>query len=166
MELATAYIGLGSNLNNPAAQLQSALQALERLPETQRLQCSPWYRSRAIGPGEQPDYINAVAQLRTALSPTKLLTQLQIIEDNHGRQRRVHWGARTLDLDLLLYGNRVLTTDNLQLPHPHLHRRSFVLLPLYDLAPQLQLPNGDSVSDLANQCDKSGLHAITTAKIP
>jgi len=145
--MAECFIGLGSNLDDPQRQLETALAALAALPTSTLVAVSPRYRSRAVGPGIQPDYINAVAQLHTALEPEDLLTQLQLIEARQGRDRQVRWAARTLDLDILLYDQRVLDSAALTLPHPRLHHRDFVLRPLCDLAPALTLPDGSRVSD-------------------
>ena len=136
-----AYIGLGSNLHDPAAQVQQAFQALAELPDSQLVDRSPLYRTAPVGgPAGQPDYINAVAALDTALNPDVLLTALQAIEHRQGRVRTVHWGPRTLDLDMLLYGGMIRNDSRLTLPHPRLHERAFVLYPRYDIAPDLALP--------------------------
>ena len=163
MPWASVYIALGSNLNDPATQIQQGLSALAALPEVNDVRCAPWYRSRAIGPGNQPDYINTVASATTTLTPETLLRALQQIEDKQGRQRTIRWGARTLDLDLLLYNQLQYQTDSLQLPHPQLRHRGFVLLPLADLAPDLVLPNGYSITDYLAQCDTQDLQRIDTA---
>jgi len=115
-----AYISLGSNLNNPSQQIQHALQALSTLVESQLVDHSPWYRSRAIGPGQQPDYINGVVALDTHLNPEALLLQLLELETAQGRKRVERWAARTLDLDILLYGDQIVATDRLKIPHPRL----------------------------------------------
>ena len=155
--VACAFIGLGSNLGDPAKQLQLALEALSRVDNIDSIESSPWYCSRALGPGEQPDYINAVARIATTLSPEALLSTLQAIENQQGRVREVRWGARTLDLDLLLYDNRVINTDKLIIPHPQMAHRSFVLKPLYDLAPELYIPNIAPIAELLEACDMSDL---------
>lgn len=131
------YIGLGSNQASPLAQIYGALNALRRLPGSRLVESSRFYGSRAIGPGEQPDYINAVAALDTALSPEDLLAALQRIEHQHGRKRDVRWGARTLDLDILLYGEQYIDNSTLQIPHPRMPMRPFVLAPLADLSEEL-----------------------------
>jgi 2-amino-4-hydroxy-6-hydroxymethyldihydropteridine diphosphokinase len=134
-----AFVGVGANLGDAQATVRAALQALGRLPGTQCIATSSLYRSapiEALG----PDFINAVAELRTALPPLALLRELQVIEQCFGRVRSVPNAARTLDLDLLLYGDQVLHGDTLILPHPRLHRRAFVLQPLAELAPALLLP--------------------------
>ena len=151
----TSYIGLGSNLEQPIEQLKSALQLMAQLPASELQACSPFYRSRAIGPGVQPDYINAVAQLDTLLEPKQLLGLLQDIEQQHGRLRMERWGPRTLDLDLLLFDQLTLDTPELQLPHPRMQQRDFVLVPLHDICPQLRLPNGAVVAELIATMDTS-----------
>ena len=158
--LSLTFIGLGSNLNQPETQIQKALEALNVIPLCSNLKCAPWYSSVALGPTGQPDYINTVASLETSLSALDLLHELQSIENQQGRQRDIRWGARTLDLDLLLYDNTCLNTDELQLPHPEIQNRSFVLLPLYDLAPNTVLPSGERLETLVNNCDTSGLQLI------
>lgn len=156
-KLAIAYIGLGSNLNQPKDQLTQALASLERLAGVKLMDCSPWYQSRPVGPDNQPDYINAVALLNTALAPEALLHELQAIENQQGRVRDIRWGARTLDLDLLLYDDVIQQSAFLTLPHPEMSRRDFVLKPLSDLAPDLCLPTGESVVALLKDCDDNQL---------
>lgn len=129
-----AYIGLGSNLADPAAQLCQAFNELDCLPLCQTIACSSLYATPPIGPQDQPDFINAVVLLKTALSPLALLDQLQALEQRHRRQRLRHWGPRTLDLDVLLYGQRTLMHPRLQVPHPRMHERAFVLVPLAEIA--------------------------------
>ncbi|PKM43427.1 MAG: 2-amino-4-hydroxy-6-hydroxymethyldihydropteridine diphosphokinase [Gammaproteobacteria bacterium HGW-Gammaproteobacteria-1] len=155
-----AYIGLGSNLDDPAQQLRRALEALAQLPQTRLAGCSRFYRSAPLGPQDQPDYINAVAALDTALEAEALLDALQAIEAAQGRVRLRRWGPRTLDLDLLLYGRETLTTPRLTVPHPGLAERNFVLYPLADLAPEMVLPDGRALTDLLKQCDAAGLEAL------
>jgi 2-amino-4-hydroxy-6-hydroxymethyldihydropteridine diphosphokinase len=142
-----AYIGLGANLGDARAALEAALQAIAALPGTRLLRRSSLYRSAPIE-SSGPDYLNAVAELRTGLAPLELLHALQDIERNHGRERPYRNAPRTLDLDLLLHGDLTLDTPELTLPHPRLHLRAFVLLPLAELAPQLQIPGQGTVSDL------------------
>lgn len=160
-----AFIGLGSNLNNPAQQIKSALSALSELSFCYGLQCAPWYSSLAIGPKGQPDYINTAAKINTSLTAIELLHQLQAIENQQGRQREIKWGARTLDLDLLLFDDLSLQSEELTLPHPEISKRSFVLLPLYDLIPSLIFNNGDKLEDLVKQCNKDDLTLITDQRI-
>jgi len=147
-EYVSAYIGLGSNLGEPAKQLQQALDSLANIKQIKHIASSPWYRSTAVGPGNQPDYINAVASLKTCLSPHALLEAMQAIENQQGRIRDIRWGARTLDLDLLLYADITLHSDTLILPHPEISHRGFVLKPLHDLNPSIHLPDGASVAQL------------------
>jgi len=133
------FVGLGANLGDLAQTLRAALDALRALPGTEVLAVSDGYRSAPVEAGG-PDYLNAVARLRTGLAPLELLDALQAIEQVHGRQRPFVNAPRTLDLDLLLYGQQVLHHERLHLPHPRLRQRAFVLLPLLELAPDLRLP--------------------------
>ena len=139
-----AYVGLGSNLAHPRRRIARALRSLAQLPGTKVVAVSRNYRSAPIGtPGEQPDYVNAVAALSTSLSPRALLAQLLVIERHQGRRRTVDAprnAARTLDLDLLLYGGRRLHDATLTIPHPRMHERAFVLRPLLDIAPAARIP--------------------------
>ena len=152
------YIALGSNQQQPAEQLRRAVAAISQLPES-RLHCvSHCYRSAAVGPGEQPDYLNAVLRLDTGLAPGTLLDALQGIENDQGRTRTVRWGPRTLDLDILLYGDLVLSTRRLQIPHPRMADRNFVLYPLLDIAdPNLMLPDGRELGTLVSACPEGEL---------
>ncbi len=159
----TAYIGLGSNLDQPLAHIKQAAEALGQIPQTRLLALSPLYRSKAVGPGEQPDYINAAAALETSLPPLELLHQLQAIENQQGRKRGpVRWVARTLDLDLLIFDNISLETNELTIPHPRMTERNFVLFPMRDLAkllsPALTLPDGRSIINLAQNCNDDGIY--------
>ncbi|HBH35101.1 MAG TPA: 2-amino-4-hydroxy-6-hydroxymethyldihydropteridine diphosphokinase [Gammaproteobacteria bacterium] len=138
--MATAYIGLGSNLDHPRQQLKDALAELDALENTALLTASSLYRSPPMGPPDQPDYINAVAQIETMLQPRQLLEALQGIEQAHHRIRTRHWGERTLDLDLLLYADLEMLTPQLQIPHPGITERTFVLLPLLEIAPEIVIP--------------------------
>lgn len=134
------YIGLGSNLESPIEQVQQALQELAALPLSRRLASSSLYATPPIGPQDQPDFINAVACLETHLSPLALLDQLQALEQRHRRRRLRHWGPRTLDLDLLLYGEHTLQRPRLTVPHRQMHDRAFVLVPLAEVATALRQP--------------------------
>ena len=138
-DLAVAYIGLGSNLGDSRAAIENALAALSGLESTLALRSSSLYRSESIG-AVGPDYLNAVAELRTRLDAVELLAALQQIEDAHARTRSYPNAPRTLDLDLLLYGDRVLATPKLTVPHPRLQERAFVLLPMLELAPDVVIP--------------------------
>lgn len=156
------YIGLGSNLAQPREQLAAALNALAELPHTQLVAQSPLYISDPLGPPDQPRYVNAVAALETRLTPWALLDALQQIEQQQGRVRKAErWGPRTLDLDILLFGERLLNDDRLTVPHYHLHARAFVLYPLADVAPaELQLPDGRSLRALLDACPFEGLERL------
>ena len=148
-----AYVAIGSNLNDPVAQVRQAFRALAELPASQLIACSPLYRSAPVGgPPDQLDYVNAVTALDTVLNPDGLLTTLQAIEVQQGRIRTVRWGPRTLDLDLLLYGSIRRDAPRLSLPHPRLHERAFVLYPLYDIAPDLMIPGQGSLTELLRNC--------------
>ena len=148
MKRVLAYIGMGSNLQQPLDQLYRALAELNGFPRTSLQASSSFYTSSPMGPADQPDYINAVAALHTELAALDLLDQLQRIELAHGRQRGLRWGPRTLDLDLLLYGDQVIQNERLSVPHPGIARRAFVLLPLAELAPELEVPGLGTVSDM------------------
>jgi len=135
-----AFIGLGSNLGQPVRQVREALTELGDLPQTRVIAHSALYGSKALGPPGQDDYVNAVAALQTTLGSQALLEALQAVEHRHGRIRGERWGPRTLDLDILLYGRERIDSPRLKIPHPQMHRRPFVLIPLHDLAPDLDLP--------------------------
>lgn len=157
----SAYIGMGSNLQDPVTQILEAFAALHDIKETACLALSGFYQSAAVGPGQQPDYINAVALLHTCLAPLDLLDALQAIEARHLRQRQERWGPRTLDLDVLLYGDMVINEPRLCVPHPHMHLRNFVLAPLSDLAPGLVLPNGSALNELIARNGMDGLRRFS-----
>lgn len=158
MSVATAYIGIGSNLAEPLEQVRRAITALKAIPASSLLSVSPWYGSSPVGgPAEQPDYVNGVACLQTRLTPHALLDALHAIEQQQSRERHTRWGARTLDLDLLLYDKQIIHDDKLTLPHPRMHTRAFVLVPLADIAPHLALPNGCSVASLLSPLSTAGL---------
>jgi len=154
---AKVYLGLGSNLNSPPRQIRAALRAIAKLPGTRLVRCAPWYRSIAIGPGSQGRYINTVAEIDSVLKPRALLQSLQQIEKQQGRKRIVRWGPRSLDIDILLYAHQTLNTRQLQIPHPRLCERNFVLQPLVDIAPALTLPNGTPLAKLLANCSPEGI---------
>jgi 2-amino-4-hydroxy-6-hydroxymethyldihydropteridine diphosphokinase len=155
-----AYVGLGSNLGDRAAYLLLGLSALSRLPKTHLLRLSPVYETDPVGP-PQPPYLNMVAELETELSPTGLLAEMLRIEKALGRERRERWGPRTLDLDLLLYGDLVLEEEGLSVPHPRLHERAFVLVPLLDLLPEGRHPLlGQSFAELLASLDASSVRPL------
>jgi 2-amino-4-hydroxy-6-hydroxymethyldihydropteridine diphosphokinase len=155
-----AYVGLGSNLGDRAAYLLLGLSALSRLPKTHLLRLSPVYETDPVGP-PQPPYLNMVAELETELSPKGLLAEMLRIEKALGRERRERWGPRTLDLDLLLYGDLVLEEAGLSVPHPRLHERAFVLVPLLDLLPEGRHPLwGQSFAELLASLDASSVRPL------
>ncbi|WP_332821700.1 2-amino-4-hydroxy-6-hydroxymethyldihydropteridine diphosphokinase [Pseudomonas sp.] len=155
------YLGLGSNLAEPLAQLHGALAALAALPQSQLLGRSSFYASDPLGPADQPRYVNAVAALESKLTPLQLLDALQAIELNQGRERKAErWGPRTLDLDILLFGDLMLDEPRLRVPHYHMHARAFVLYPLAELAPDLRLPDGRALTDLLAACPFEGLERL------
>jgi 2-amino-4-hydroxy-6-hydroxymethyldihydropteridine diphosphokinase len=158
-----AFVGLGSNLQDPAQQVRAALAALSTLPGTQVARHSGLYRSKPVGYAEQPDFVNAVAELRTQLQPAPLLQELLRLEQRHGRVRGVRNGPRTLDLDLLLYEARELNEPELTLPHPRMHSRAFVLLPLAEIAPQASIPGRGRVADLVQTLDTRDIAPLEQA---
>jgi 2-amino-4-hydroxy-6-hydroxymethyldihydropteridine diphosphokinase len=152
-----AYVGLGSNLEEPRAQLARAFKELASLPETRLLARSPLYRSAPVDAPDQDDFLNAVAALETRLAPSRLLAELQAIEDRHGRRRPYQRAPRTLDLDLLLYGGRTIDAPGLTVPHPRMHQRAFVLRPLLDLDPRASVPGVGAVRDLLQACQAQSI---------
>jgi 2-amino-4-hydroxy-6-hydroxymethyldihydropteridine diphosphokinase len=166
--MADAYIALGSNMDSPHSQLDSALEALAQHPHIEITGVSSRYQTPPIGP-QQPDFINAAAQLSTDLSPLALLDALQAIEQQQNRVRSIHWGPRTLDLDILLYNNLVgdplvIESERLTIPHPRIGERAFVLVPLADLNPQLALPSGETVAQLLANCSQQGIVKTSIGK--
>lgn len=152
-----AYVGLGSNVDDPVAQVRGALRELGDLPDTRCIRESSLYLSRPVGPVKQPDFVNAVAALETRLRAESLLARLQSIETGHGRRRGVgpKWGPRPLDLDILLYGDRRIETPWLTLPHREMATRAFVLYPLLEIAsPGLYVPGAGPLLELVRRCPK------------
>lgn len=148
--MSVAYVALGANLVDPVTQIRAAFEALARLPHSQLLRASSLYRTAPVGIHGQPDFINAVAAIDTSLTPHALLDALFTIEAQFGRRRDFHHAPRTLDLDLLLFDDRVIDSPALQLPHPRLHLRAFVLEPLVEIAPSSRIPGrGEAVAWLA-----------------
>ena len=160
---AEAFVGLGANLDNPLRQVRQALSELDAIARTRVLAASSLYRSAPVGDADQPDFINAVAKLQTELSPRELLDALHGIENRHGRRRSIRNAPRTLDLDLLSYGMLIVQEEGLTLPHPRLHERAFVLLPLAEIAPDVLLPGHAPVSLLLAQVDRSGVEKLDVA---
>lgn len=157
----TCYIGIGANLKSPVEQAQVAIKALKQLPQSRLTAVSSLYSSKPLGPADQPDYINAVARLETALLPEALLDALQQIELSQGRERKEErWGPRTLDLDILLFGNQIIQSERLTIPHYHMAEREFVLYPLAQIAADLIMPDGTALDSLLDSCPLNGLQEL------
>jgi 2-amino-4-hydroxy-6-hydroxymethyldihydropteridine diphosphokinase len=154
------YVGIGSNLDDPVDQVERGIDELARLEETEQVAHSRLYVSPPMGPPQQPEYINAVVHLRTALKPLDLLKALQAIEIAHGRARGLRWGPRTLDLDILLYGDQIIHHERLTVPHPGMHERAFVLFPLQELVGDLDIPGRGSLRALAQRCPPGELRRL------
>ncbi|OIQ86076.1 2-amino-4-hydroxy-6-hydroxymethyldihydropteridine pyrophosphokinase [mine drainage metagenome] len=152
-----AFIALGSNLQEPATQVAQALSEISDLPATTLVRTSSLYRTAPLGCDDQPDFINAVAEIATDMPPMDLLQALLDLETRHGRQRPFPNAPRVLDLDLLLYDDLTMETPDLTLPHPRMHQRGFVLLPLTEIAPRLEIPGLGIVRDLASRCPDQGV---------
>ncbi len=164
-EQARAYIGLGSNLHGPAAQVRTAIALLGELPETRVERCSALYRSAPVGITSQPDFINAVCRISTGLAPLLLLRHLLALEAGRGRVRAAPGGPRVLDLDLLLYIRpdgiqQFSCAAGMELPHPRLHERAFVLYPLHEIAPALEITGWGSVVDLMASCSGQAIEKL------
>jgi 2-amino-4-hydroxy-6-hydroxymethyldihydropteridine diphosphokinase len=158
--MTAAYVGLGSNLGAPRTQIETALEELGRLPRTRLAAASGLYRSAPMGHVEQPDFLNAVARLDSGLDAGGLLAELQEIERRHGRSRSFANAPRTLDLDLLLFGDSVMDAPGLTLPHPRMHQRAFVLAPLAEIAPGASVPGRGRVEDLLAACKDQRIERI------
>lgn len=159
-----AWLGLGSNQQHPAAQLTEALTRLQKVAGIEILETSAFYRTPPWGDAQQDDFVNAVARIDTRFEPGPLLAVLQSIETTMGRQRtQRRWGPRLIDLDLLLVGDRLIQTAELELPHPRMHQRAFVLLPISELNAKLEIPGRGRVSLLLEKLDCKG---ITRLQVP
>ncbi|MEM5533363.1 2-amino-4-hydroxy-6-hydroxymethyldihydropteridine diphosphokinase [Pseudoalteromonas arctica] len=155
------YLGLGANLNSPKEQLDNAVIALKSLPNCEFINVSHYYASKPMGPQDQPDYINAVACIKTTLEPEQLLDLTQRIELEHGRVRKAErWGPRTLDIDTLLFDDQIINTVRLTVPHYGLNNREFVVYPLLELAPELILPSGIALKTIANNLPLNDLQQL------
>lgn len=162
-----AYVGIGSNLDDPLQQAQTAVRALAQLPASRLVSVSHFYRSKPMGPAGQPDYINAAAGLLTRLDPALLLSDLLRIERAMGRVRDGQkWGPRRIDLDLLVHGSSVLNGEDLVLPHAGVHERSFVLYPLADIAPDLIIAGRGRVGSLLSACPDDELQRLDDSLVP
>ncbi|MEE8327855.1 MAG: 2-amino-4-hydroxy-6-hydroxymethyldihydropteridine diphosphokinase [Nitrosomonadaceae bacterium] len=155
--ISQVLIALGSNLENPVCQVRRAFDELATLPESSLLACSSLYRSAPIGNSDQPDFINAVVQIETTLSPHGLLKALLEIEKNHGRVRRLPNDPRTLDLDILMYDELECNENGLILPHPRMHQRAFVLKPLMEISKDCFIPGRGTVAELLSACTNQRL---------
>lgn len=161
MTVVRAFVGIGSNLDQPRQHVTRAFVDLQETPEIQTVRTSHIYRGPPMGPQDQPDFLNAVAAVDTTLTAVELLAVLQDIEMRHGRVRDgEHWGPRTLDLDLLLYGDQVVSEPQLVVPHPGLYTRAFVLYPLYDVAPELRFPDGRVLKDILERVSGEELTVV------
>lgn len=154
------YIALGSNLENPKQQILTAISEIENLKDIELKKRSSLYQTKAVGPGVQPDFINAVIEVETTLPPYELLQQLLLIEQSHGRIRTVKWGPRTLDLDILIYDGVRITTEILTVPHPRMLERAFVLVPLFEIAPELRFSNNELLSEIIKTISLQDLKKI------
>ena len=157
---ARAFIGLGANLGEPESQVRHAIAELGKLPRTRLLAASSLYRSAPVGVGAQPDYVNAVAEVETSLGARALLDELLTMEARFGRERPQPGAPRTLDLDLLLYGDRVVEEAGLAVPHPRMHERAFVLMPLAEIAAEISIPRKGSVKRLLSACRNQKIRKI------
>jgi 2-amino-4-hydroxy-6-hydroxymethyldihydropteridine diphosphokinase len=155
-----AFIGVGANLDDPRAHVTRAMDELDRLPHSRVVKRSSLYRSQPVGYAPQPDFVNAVAQLETGLPAERLLGELQGIEAAHGRQRSFPNAPRTLDLDVLLYGELRLRTSILEIPHPRMHERAFVLKPLAEIAPGIVIPDKGPAAELLESCKDQGVDLL------
>lgn len=144
-----AYVGLGSNLGDKAANIKQALALLDTAAGVRLMRVAPSYRTAPVGYTKQDWFINTVAEIHTELAPHILLTLLLVLEKKLGRVRLQRWGPRTIDLDLLLYGREIIATKELVVPHPHMHERAFVMVPLADLAPDIVIPGRGKAAELA-----------------
>ena len=159
--MATVFIGLGSNLSDPLQQVTQACAEIAALEKVRLIKTSSLYQSPPMGPSDQPDYINAVAEIATSLTPDELLVELHAIEKHHGRVRTAQrWSARTLDLDILLYGDKVINSERLVIPHLGLYERAFVLYPLLEIAPELVIPGYGEIGALAQNCERGSLKIV------
>jgi 2-amino-4-hydroxy-6-hydroxymethyldihydropteridine diphosphokinase len=155
-----AFVGLGANLGEPESQLRQALGALDAIAHTRVVKASSLYRSAPQGYAAQPQFVNAVAQLETGLPAERLLAELQAIEAAHGRRRSFANAPRTLDLDLLLFGNAVLDVPGLKIPHPRMHQRAFVLLPLVEIAAEVAIPGRGAAKAFLDKCQDQGVEKL------
>jgi 2-amino-4-hydroxy-6-hydroxymethyldihydropteridine diphosphokinase len=164
MTVVTAFVALGANLDDPQAQVQSAIAALGTLPDTRLVRASSLYRSAPVGYSNQPDFINAVAEVATGLAPRELLDALLALEHRRGRVRDFPNAPRTLDLDIILYGDLALHEHGLTIPHPRMHERAFVLVPLAEIAPDASVPGRGAARDLLAGVDTGSVEGVVSMK--
>jgi len=160
LKLETAFIALGANLDRPELQVEAGIRELAGLPQTRLVIRSSLYRSAPVGYSDQPDFINAVAQIETGLQPRELLEALLAIEQRHGRVRDFPNAPRTLDLDIVLYGSLALHEPGLTIPHPRMHERAFVIVPLAEIAPDTVVPGRGRIADLVGNVDGAGMSRL------
>jgi len=155
------YVGIGSNLDEPLLQAEQALMRLTMLPETRFIKASSYYLSEPMGPEDQPDYVNLVAKLETQLKPLEFLQYCQAIEQGQGRVRgSLRWGPRRIDVDILLYGDEIITTEELTVPHYAFKERDFVVVPMMEIEPELVLPTGETLKSIYQSCPKHRLEKL------
>lgn len=153
----SVWLGLGSNMQYPVVQIKQAIKKLTKLENTKVVRVSSFYLNPPVGPAFQPWFVNAVVRIETRLSPMQLLRKLQHIEKSQKRKRRKRWGPRTLDIDILLYKNKIIKNKYLKVPHPHMLTRPFVMWPLYEITPDLVLPNHGKIETLLKDITKTDL---------
>jgi 2-amino-4-hydroxy-6-hydroxymethyldihydropteridine diphosphokinase len=155
-----AYVALGSNVEGPAHHVQQAILEIGSFTHTKVVAQSSLYRTPPWGKLDQPDFINAVVKIQTRHTALELFLLLQDVENKHARQRVEKWGPRTLDCDLILYGQEIIDTPDLIVPHPRMKTRGFVLLPLAEIVPTCVLPSGEAILDLVSRCDCTGIEKL------
>ncbi len=156
------YIGLGSNIEQPYLQIKNAIIALDELPAITVIRDSGYFKSKPMGPEDQPDYVNAVVEIETSMDATELLKQCQLIEKQQGRIKLRHWGERTIDLDILLYADKQIKTDVLTVPHPGICQRDFVFMPLLKLNPDIKVPGTGLLNDIVKIVEKPTVEKYKT----
>ncbi len=156
------YIGLGSNIEQPYLQIKNAIIALDKSPAITVIRDSGYFKSKPMGPGDQPDYVNAVVEIETSMDATELLKHCQLIEKQQGRIKLRHWGERTIDLDILLYADKQIKTDVLTVPHPGICQRDFVFMPLLKLNPDIKIPGTGLLNDIVKIVEKPAVEKYQT----
>jgi len=160
MDKVTVFLGLGSNLGYRIGNINEALRRLDEIPGIKIERASSLYETEPVGLRKQPDFINAVAEVSTSLSPAELLHAVMQVEKDMGRVRTVHWGPRTIDIDILIYDDVSVNTPELVIPHPRMQERAFVLVPLYEIAPALKLKDGRGIGEVIESLGRQGVHKI------